>query len=158
MMLQCSSIWRAERGSALLEGAIVLPIFLALVCGIYEFGFYLYQQQLIASGVRDAARYLALTANPNNPSYQLDAKNLAVTGFTRGGTTARVKGWATSDVTIEVSIVDNSNANLLARPTVQIITVSTHFVDPSLGFLGLLGLTAPVIAVSHQERYIGGSS
>ena len=77
------SLYRADRGSALLEGAIALPVFLTLVCGVYEFGFYLYQQQLIASGVRDAARYLALTDNPNNPDYQLHAKNLAVTGLIR---------------------------------------------------------------------------
>ena len=36
------SIWRAERGAALVESAIILPVFLTLVGGIYEFGFFLY--------------------------------------------------------------------------------------------------------------------
>ena len=150
-----TSIWRAERGSALLEGAIVLPIFLTLVCGVYEFGFYLYQRQMIAAGIRDAARYLALTENPNNQSYQLNARNLAVTGSITGGT-ARVQGWSTDDVTVEVSMVNNP-AISSSRAMVQIVTVSTHFTDPSLGFLGLLRLSAPVIDESHQERYVGGS-
>jgi hypothetical protein len=30
--------------------------------------------------------------------------------------------------------------------------------DPTLGFLGLLGLKAPMIDVSHQERVIGASA
>lgn len=150
------TLYKADRGSALLEGAIVLPVFLSLVCGVYEFGFYLYQQQLVAAGVRDAARYLALTDNPNNPTYQFDARNLAVTGSTTGGT-ARVNGWSPSDVTVEVSMVANPAATSAAGAMVQIVTVSTHFDDPSLGFLGLLGLSAPTISASHQERYVGGS-
>jgi Flp pilus assembly protein TadG len=153
MVLQwLKTLYKTDRGSALLEGAIVLPVFLSLVCGVYEFGFYLYQQQLIVAGVRDAARYLALTDNPNNPTYQFDARNLAVTGLTSGGP-PRVRGWSTGDVTVDVSTVDNPTSGAM----IQIITVSTHFVDPSLGFLGLLRLAAPAIDASHQERYVGGS-
>jgi Flp pilus assembly protein TadG len=151
-----NTLYKADRGSALLEAAIVLPVFLSLVCGVYEFGFYLYQQQLIAAGIRDAARYLALTDNPNNSTYQLNARNLAVTGSTVGGP-PRVRGWTSSDVTVAVSAVDNPAATSSGGGMIQIVTVSTDFVDPSLGFLGLLGLTAPVISVSHQERYVGGS-
>jgi Flp pilus assembly protein TadG len=150
------TLYKADRGSALLEGAIVLPVFLSLVCGVYEFGFYLYQQQLIAAGIRDAARFLALTDNPNNPAYQFNARNLAVTGSTGGGT-SRVRGWSLSDVMVDVSVVDNPSATYSGGAMIQVITVSTDFVDPSLGFLGLLGLTAPTISVSHQERYVGGS-
>jgi Flp pilus assembly protein TadG len=157
MVLQrLKTLSKADRGSALLEAAIVLPIFLSLICGVYEFGFYLYQQQMIIAGVRDAARFLALTDNPNDPSYQLNARNLAVTGSTAGGT-PRVRGWSAGDVTVDVSAVDNPTATYSGRAVIRVITVSTDFVDPSLGFLGLLGLTAPTINVSHQERYVGGS-
>jgi adhesin HecA-like repeat protein len=157
-------IWRslkallnAERGAALVEAAIILPVFLVLVGGVYEFGFYLYQEQLITSGVRDAARYLTLTADPTSTVDQTDAKNLAVTGSISGGA-LRVAGWAPSDVSIAVSSVDNSDGTYSGGSTVQIVTVSTSFIDPSLGFLGLLGLRKPTISVSHQERFIGGST
>jgi Flp pilus assembly protein TadG len=33
------TLYKADRGSALLEGVIVLPVFLSLICGVYEFGF-----------------------------------------------------------------------------------------------------------------------
>jgi Flp pilus assembly protein TadG len=149
------TFYKTDRGSALLEGAIILPVFLSLVCGVYEFGFYFYQQQLVAAGIRDAARFLALTDNPNNPTYQLNARNIAVSGSTTGGI-ARVPGWTSSDVTVAISVVENPAATA-SGAMIQVVTVSTDFVDPSLGFLGLLGLTAPTISVSHQERYIGGS-
>jgi Flp pilus assembly protein TadG len=149
------TFYKTDRGSALLEGAIILPVFLSLVCGVYEFGFYFYQQQLVAAGIRDAARFLALTDNPNNATYQLNARNIAVSGSTTGGI-ARVPGWTSSDVTVAVSAVENPAATA-SGAMIQVVTVSTDFVDPSLGFLGLLGLTAPTISLSHQERYIGGS-
>jgi Flp pilus assembly protein TadG len=34
------SIWRADHGAALVESAIILPVFLTLVGGVYEFGFF----------------------------------------------------------------------------------------------------------------------
>jgi Flp pilus assembly protein TadG len=151
------TLLNADRGAALVEFALIIPVFLVLVGGVYEFGFYLYQEQLITSGVRDAARYLTLTANPESPTGQTEAKNLAVTGSINGGT-PRVAGWAPSDVSIAISSVDNSDGTYSGGSTIQIITVSTRFVAASIGFLNLLGLRKPTISVSHQERFIGGSA
>ena len=128
------SIWQADRGAALIESAIILPVFLTLVGGIYEFGFFLYQQQLVTSGVRDATRYLTLTADPTNSANQIDAKNLAVTGSI-DGSVARVSGWSAADVAVAINSVDNSTGSYSGGPTIQIVTVSTSFLDPSLGFL-----------------------
>jgi hypothetical protein len=36
-----------------------------------------------------------------------------------------------------------------------VVTASTRFTDPALGFLGLLGLKFPTISVSHSERVTG---
>jgi Flp pilus assembly protein TadG len=141
----------------MVESAIILPVFLTLVGGVYEFSFFLYQQQLATSGVRDAARYLALTADPNNLARQENARNLAVTGSTSGGT-RRVPGWNTSDVSIAVNAVYDGVGAYGSASAIRVVTVSTVFVDPSLGFLGLLGLRKPTISVSHQERFVGGSA
>ena len=148
----------SDRGSALVEAALVLPVFLALVGGVYEFGFYFYQQQLIEAGVRDAARYLALTADPTDSASQSNAKSLAVYGSISRAPRARVLGWSAENITVVVNPVDNSSVTYAGGPTIRIITVSTTFADPTLGFLGLLGLSAPTISVSHQERSVGGSA
>ena len=86
------SLCRSDRGTALIESAIVLPVFMLLVGGIFEFGYFFYQQQLMTIGVRDAARYLALTSNPNSATNQFGAINLAVYGLINGGVTPRVTG------------------------------------------------------------------
>jgi adhesin HecA-like repeat protein len=151
------SILRADGGAALVEGAIILPVFLALVGGVYDFGFFLYQEQLVTSGIQDAARYLAFSSDPTSVTTQIEAGNLAVTGSMNGGP-SRVTGWSTSNVSVTISSVDNSTGTYSGGSRVQLVTVSTSFLDPTLGFLALLGLNPPTISVSHQERVVGGSA
>jgi len=150
-------LFSAERGAALVEAAVILPVFLTLVGAVYEFGFFLFQEQLVNSGVRDAARYLALTADPTGNTNQSYAKNLAVSGSVSGGT-PRVVGWETSDVSVSVRSIDNATGSYGSGPVVQVITVSTSFAGHTLGFLGLLGLKSPTISASHQERWTSGSA
>lgn len=148
-------LFAAESGAALVETAVILPVFLTLVGGVYEFGFFLYQEQLVTSGVRDAARYLALSADPTSATNQSNARNLAVSGSISGGT-PRVVGWETSDVSVSITSIDN--ATFGSGPVVQIVTVSTNFAGHTLGFLGLLRLKSPTISAYHQERCTPGSA
>src|SRR6266446_3063324 len=100
------SLWRNGEGSALIEGAIIMPLLLILVLGVFEFSWLIDQQHLISSGIHDAARYIARSANPNDLTIQKNAKNLATTGAIDGDT-ARVRGWAARDVSITHSSVGN---------------------------------------------------
>jgi Flp pilus assembly protein TadG len=159
------SLWWSSDGSALVEGALLLPMLCALLFGVYEFSWYFYQQHLVSTGLRDAARYLARSVSPcdtTSPSWaanEAHAKNLATTGSINGGT-ARVRGWTAAMVTSRCRQIDNQTAANGLRPyrgpgVIHAVTVSTRFTDPSLGFFGLLGLRPPTIAVSHSERVIG---
>jgi Flp pilus assembly protein TadG len=153
------SIWRNSEASAFLEGAILLPVLLTLGLGVFEFSWVFYQQQLISTGVRDAARYIARSTKPNDLTIQVDAKNLATTGDINGGA-PRVNGWRANDVRISYASVENaSGLNGLTPyrggPAIETVTVTTTFTVSSLGFFGLLGLRPPSLTVSHQERVIG---
>ena len=153
------SLWRNDEGSALIEGAILVPVLLVLVLGVFEFSWLINQQHLISTGIHDAARYIARTTNPNNITIQTGAKNLATTGAIDGNT-ARVNGWWVRDVDITYASVGNPVDVNGVTPfrggaVIQSVTVSTTFVVPSLGFFGLLGLKPPAFTVSHQERVIG---
>jgi Flp pilus assembly protein TadG len=148
-----------DEGSALIEGAIIVPFLLVLVLGVFEFSWLIDQQHLISTGIHDAARYIARSANPRDVTIQSDAKKLATTGAIDGDT-SRVRGWTTRDVHITYASVNNSvSSNGLTPfrgdPAIQIVTVSTTFTVPSLGFFGFLGLKPPALSVSHQERVIG---
>ena len=82
------SLWRNGKGSALIEGAIIVPVLLVLVLGVFEFSWLFYQQHLISTGIHDAARYIARSAKPHDLTIQKDAKNLATTGAIDGDTAA----------------------------------------------------------------------
>jgi len=153
------SLWRNSEGSALIEGAIIVPFLLVLVLGVFEFSWLIDQQHLISTGIHDAARYIARSANPNDLTIQRAAKNLATTGAINRNT-ARVRGWTARDVNITYASVKNevdTDGLTLFRggAVIQRVTVSTTFTVPSLGFFGFLGVKPPVLTVSHQERVIG---
>jgi len=125
---------------------------------VLEFSWLIDQQHLISTGIHDAARYLARSANPRDLATQKDAKNLATTGAIDGNT-ARVRGWTPLDVKVTYGSVNNpvgGNGLTLYRggAVVESVTVSTTFTVPSLGFFGFLGLKPPALTVSHQERII----
>jgi Flp pilus assembly protein TadG len=150
-------------GSVLVEAAVVLPVMVPLVLGVLEFSWYFQKQQLVESGVRDAARYLARTAEDTTPptdpcdnaTFVANAKSIAVTGVISGGT-ARVPGWTVGSVTIcPTTFFDNSASTYLGPSKIYLITVSTTFADPALGFFSALGLTTPNLSASHTERSIG---
>lgn len=154
-----------EHGSALVEGAVLVPLLFVLLFGVYEFSWFFYQQHVVSTGIRDAARYLARVVDGCNvlssvwASEEAYAKNLATTGSINGGA-ERVRGWAPEMVTSRCAAVDNpvgADGLGLYRGgrAIQVVTVSTRFAEPALGFLALLRLPPPIISVSHSERVIG---
>ncbi|MFZ0661083.1 MAG: TadE/TadG family type IV pilus assembly protein [Acidobacteriaceae bacterium] len=59
---------RCERGSAMVEFALVLPLFLLLVTGIFSFGIALNNYLTLTDAVSVGAQYLAVSrANTTNP-------------------------------------------------------------------------------------------
>jgi hypothetical protein len=164
-----TSLWRDEDGSALVEATVVMPMLIALFLGVFEFSWYFYNQQLVVSGLRDAARYMTrieLTDGNRDPCVQKDqngvlyaaeAANIATTAETDAGGSARVSGWGAADVTISclssAALDDGRYAD--GSTSMTIIDVATHFTDPSLGLFSVLGLKAPLLSFSHQERFIG---
>ena len=158
-------VWKNEDGSALVEGAVILPVLFALVFGVYEFSWFFYQQHLISTGLRDGARYLARSttscdaASPLWAVQAANAKNLATTASIAGGA-PRVKGWSATMVVPRCIEIDNaSGAGVTSAyrggTVISVISLSTRFAEPSLGFFRLLGLQPPAISVMHSERMIG---
>ena len=73
--LGCRSERRGERGAALLEAAIVLPLLLILVAGILEFGVGFQESATIAAAARAGAR--SASALPKNATFAQAAADAA---------------------------------------------------------------------------------
>ena len=148
-----------RRGSTLIEGSVVLPVFLALAFGVYEFSNLFYSYHLVTTGVRDAARYLARTDDPNASAGA--GRNLATTATIDGTGARRVSWWAPADVVVNVATVANPfDAGTGERayrggPSVFVVTVQTSATYPGLGALTFLGLSPITFAAAHSERVIG---
>jgi Flp pilus assembly protein TadG len=166
-------IWSDRRGTALIEGAIMLPVLFVLFFGVFEFSWYFYEQHRVSTGIRDAARYIARSDNliwksintaPTIPdAVKCNAQLLAVTGDTSGScpsTGSRVAGWTTDYVTINVrstpcTAPNNCQGGATTMFVVNVSSVNgstTPFAPASLGFLGFLKLGPFGINVTHDER------
>lgn len=55
---------KREKGQALLEFALVLPMLLLIVCGILDFGWIYYNQLAIANSAREGARFAVVSTVP----------------------------------------------------------------------------------------------
>jgi len=117
---------RNEEGSALIEGAIVVPVLCVLLFGVYEFSWFFYQQHLISTGLRDAARYLAHLPAPcdqtsfNWPIEQTSARNLATTGSVSGFGGYTTPGGQPCTSTTYIARSKNASCRLGARVAVSV--------------------------------------
>ena len=86
---------KRERGVALTEFALTLPMLLMIMLPILEFGRAYYQYNTIAKSVRQAARYLSV----RSPGIDTDkARNIVVYGNPAGSGTPLVPGLSLSNV------------------------------------------------------------
>ena len=90
-----------ERGTQLLEVAIVIPILLLLFGAVAEFGRYFYEYTTAAKAARVGARYLASKSVNSGTNYELVAKNLVVFGNISGTGSPVLPGMTTGNVDVQ---------------------------------------------------------
>lgn len=141
-----------------MEAAIAVPVVLILMVGAIEYGNLLYNTNLIQTGLRDAARYLARVDDPLQRAHE--AKSLAVTGTISGSAPARVAWWQEGDITISWRSLTNKPDAEGRRPLrggdeVFVVRVATEVDYRGLGALNALGRDALRLAFTHEERVVG---
>ena len=89
-----------EEGVQLAEMAIVLPVFLALLAAIAEFGNYFNYYTTLAKATRAGARYIS--SKPYTTGEMDKAKNLMICGVMSGcgGSTPILPGFSASNIQI----------------------------------------------------------
>jgi Flp pilus assembly protein TadG len=70
---------RSERGSALVEFALCLPLLLVVIAGIVDFGFVFQRQEVITNAAREGARLAVL------PGYDPTAVEARVRAYVQNG-------------------------------------------------------------------------
>ena len=69
-------------GQALLETALVLPLLLLIIMGVFDLGRGIYAYNVISNSAREAARYGIVHARIGSPP-SLDRTNIRATAFSK---------------------------------------------------------------------------
>jgi Flp pilus assembly protein TadG len=83
---------RGERGTSVLELALVLPVLLMLVFGTVDFGRAVYVKNALANSARDAARYATIDPNNNSCIKTMAARNSSIANVTAANVTVTLPG------------------------------------------------------------------
>jgi Flp pilus assembly protein TadG len=148
---------RGDRGAALMEFALVMPVLFLLLFGIIEFGFAFNDYQAVRQGVREGARqavvadYGSTTACSQNGA----AAGLATAGA--DGNTRKVmctvKDNVDSDddtlVRVKVVFTDNNGTTDFSTDRVKVCAVK--LLDPITGFLDPLIEDKPMRAETEMR-------
>jgi len=116
---------KRQRGVAMIELAIVLPLLLAICFGITEFGRAIYTYDTLAKSARDAARYLSTQA-AGSTTAATTARNLVRYGNPAGTGSLLVPGLTAGMVTIcDASITScTGNINQGTNPSISTVTLT----------------------------------
>lgn len=150
---------RDTQGAAAMEAGLAFPFLVMLAAGLFEFGGLFYNFELIQTGVRDAARYLARVADP--AASETAARNLALRGTVDAAGALRVKWWEAAHIQVTYRTtpnpVDQTTGRRLYRGSdpLRVVRVSTSFNYTGLGLLNAVGLGPIPVAAAHEERYVG---
>lgn len=116
---------KKQRGVAMVELALVLPLLLAICFGITEFGRAIFTYNTLAKSTRDAARYLTTQAAGNTSGWAT-AKNLVIYGNPAGTGSPLVPGLTATNVAICDASISTCTGNLNqgSNPTINTVTVT----------------------------------
>jgi Flp pilus assembly protein TadG len=122
---------RARRGQALVEFALVLPLLLMLVIGVFEFGRAYNVYQVITDAAREGAR-TAVVADPSTTqdSVLTTIRNaLGRAGLNSSSATIGLTGWRTGTGTPATVTIQFPYTFVFLRPFTRLapITLQTAF-------------------------------
>ncbi len=92
---------RREDGQAMVEFALILPIFLLILCGILDFGWLFYNQLSLNNACREGARYAVVHTAENADTQAIinHIEETTTTVFANGGVDIKVEYTSPADPT-----------------------------------------------------------
>ena len=101
MKKQIKSKGKSEDGQAMVEFALVLPVFLLILCGIIDFGWLFYNQLSLNNACREGARYAVVnTAEDANTQAIINhIGNTTTTVFANDGVDIKIEYSSPNDPT-----------------------------------------------------------
>ncbi len=136
--------WRTDRGTALVEAAIIIPILLLIAAGIFEFGRAYQTWQVLTNAAREGARMSVL---PNGNASAVEA---GVRQYLQNG---QLPLYASAGVTVDraASVTVNGDPEAATQVTVtypftvMVLQPVARLVNPGSSIGNVLTLTATAV-------------
>jgi Flp pilus assembly pilin Flp len=148
------SFVRERRGSAVIEFALFIPMFLIVLVGVVEYGRVLAQTNAIEKGLRAGAMIAARSDYPLTDAQTDRILNIVMTGNIEGTLPYLVPGWAEAGagVTIETDLF--TSTGVVNLPVFRIEATVPY--DPLLpGLMESIGLGELTITTAHEQGRVG---
>ncbi len=133
-------------GNAVLEFALIFPLFWAILAGGFRIGFSAYVYQSLLNSVAGAGRYAArVDFDEPNHTFAARVRNMAVYGSPSGGGAALVPGLTTGQITVTWS--------LDARAVPITITVAVNGYQVNAVFQSFTFIGKPAVTVRYAGSF-----
>ncbi len=127
---------KSERGAALLEAAITIPMLLLICVGIFEFGRAFQTWQILTNAAREDAR-LAVLPDPTPGGPEARVREYMAAGQLPGASTASVDVNRSSSMTVNGTAVSASEVTIdypfsfiVLQPVARLVTPGTSVGGP----------------------------
>ena len=115
---------RSEKGQAMVEFALVVPILRVLLCGIVDFGWLYYNQITLNNAAREGARYAVIHYDPST-DWKGDAENRMIISMTGVSSAVAVVSdpvgqTITASVTATPQILTGFTSTILGKQTMEL--------------------------------------
>jgi Flp pilus assembly protein TadG len=155
---------RGERGAALVEFALVLPLLLVVIAGIVDFGFLFQRYEVVTNAAREGARLASLPSyNGQTALIRTHVRNYVQQGLALS--TAGINGTVPNSAA-GVNIVNTTLSYVVSGTTYQVpaVTVTVTYnhsfilLGPMLGLIGgNWGNTISIVGTSQMRLETAGT-
>lgn len=149
-----SGLLRCRRGVAATEFALLLPLLTLLLVGIYEFGSYFAQANVLEKSLRAGAMFASRSDLPLSSAARTQIENIVKTGDPAGGQAVRLSGWSDGSASFTIS----TRTYAAGGEDVELIKVEASVPYQPLvpGLLSGLGFSGLRMRAAHEQAHLGG--
>lgn len=147
-------LWVDQRGSSIVEFALVLPILSIIVVGIVDIGRAIHYHQALTEGVRAGARYLTRVADPCSSAAMEGAVGLLVTRSIDWSNPPLFPDWPSSYAAANASTTfQATRVGCAGNPSA--LSGTTITMEVRYDYASTIGWFDYTLRAGHEERYIG---
>jgi Flp pilus assembly protein TadG len=155
---------RSERGAALVEFALVLPLLLVVIAGIVDFGFLFQRYEVVTNAAREGARLASLPSyNGQQALVRAHVRNYVQQGLSlsNAAMTDALPNTAAAVNIVNTTLTYSSGGSTFQIPAVSVTVTYNHrflLLRPVLGLIGgNWGNTMNIVGFSQMRLEAPGS-